>query len=760
MEPDATYLSCVALLRSVLISNPTYVRPTTSCKLAPFDQASQKPVFGPGVDCGSPETFLEWALGRLHPSEQDDPPLPADMEAAIQYVWRSGVTVAADRQRRMSLLHRVAAELEPLSRSMCSMMCPNAVSIARAMQLNILRRSQPAARLEDVGDGLHCPHYGLWCAMIDALHWPHRSLVRCMLHGFRTVSDIPDSGLWRPVLRPASMPFEQFAATNAAWSQRCKQRVLALARGEPERAAACWSRTLEERDAGLILGPFTMSQLDAPLSRGFPAFGYRKWRPLPRFAIWQGRKYRCIDDGAAAGTNDDGTSYFETIVCDRPDNPLRIGLRFHQLGPPPNQRQVAVCMGGGAEDAFAAYRRAVTADGEYTSVLVACPAGEMYDGSPLMAVAFRVPGHNFGLASAVLNWHHQSEPPVAFSRRFFGVPVTKFYDDHSINEPSYAGGSGQKVHFELHELLRFHFDLGKHIPWSPKPVYTGVQTDWSCEASGIVSVGCTRDRRDKIRAIIAELLRTRCLTSAEASSLRGKARFCLAPVFGRVGVAVIHLLRERQLDGSRTDIDEHLEEVLRLLDLTVDMLPNYQVRFRRDRIRPTCVVLTDASFAVGHTWLGFLVCCPIRGGLWAGCPTPPWLLAMLARHRERDTYIGQLESAVSAAPYYSLPSEWFEERPVMHYIDNQGALYSMINGRSKDPDTNRLVFVMGMKLATLSCAAWFDYVPSASNFADLPTRLDDAAFARLNRIARRCPLRLPPEWCLDCPPSALRPLFE
>ena len=104
-------------------------------------------------------------------------------------------------------------------------------------------------------------------------------------------------------------------------------------------------------------------------------------------------------------------------------------------------------------------------------------------------------------------------------------------------------------------------------------------------------------------------------------------------------------------------------------------------------------------------------------------------------------------------------SSWWEDRPVLHYVDNQGALYSLIKGGSNDVDSNRLTFIANMRLARLRCDAWFDYVPSASNIADLPTRLDDDAIARLNRIARRVPLRLPPEWCLACSLPELRPLF-
>ena len=77
-----------------------------------------------------------------------------------------------------------------------------------------------------------------------------------------------------------------------------------------------------------------------------------------------------------------------------------------------------------------------------------------------------------------------------------------------------------------------------------------------------------------------------------------------------------------------------------------------------------------------------------------------------------------------------------------HYVDNQGALYCAINGRSADPDMNRLVFLAQLRIAQLRARVWFDYVPSASNVADLPTRLDDAAFARLMRLGVFVPMQL------------------
>ena len=120
---------------------------------------------------------------------------------------------------------------------------------------------------------------------------------------------------------------------------------------------------------------------------------------------------------------------------------------------------------------------------------------------------------------------------------------------------------------------------------------------------------------------------------------------------------------------------------------------------------------------------------------------------------------------MAAAPYFSGgpgggTAALLRSRAVFHYIDNQGALYSLIKGRSRDGDTNRLVFVTNMRTASLQCDVWFDYVPSASNMADLPTRLDAEAFTRLEKLGSRVRMSLPPEWCLSCADSELASLFR
>ena len=763
------YRVAVATLRGMFVYHGDHRRPIRKAKLAPFDQASQKVVFPAGSDKGSPEQFLAWARMRTHPEDEAAPTLPDDLEAAVQYVWGMGSGVVADRAARMSVFDSISTSLEAMSTHLGGMMCDNAKAVARAMALNVARRKRPEATLDDTTGSMLAPHFALWCACLDAMQWPDVRLVADMIHGSPAVGDVPDSGLFRAVEKPASKEFGAFKAGNVAWMRECKGRVLARGNREPEMAKACWERTMEECGAGLVQGPFTISEIEQSVSSGFPAFGFGRCRPLPRFAVWQppaieGKdgKYRCIDDAAVSGTNGEGTTTHETIGCDKPDSPLCIGCRFHELGPPPREPHLRVEMGGGTDDAFAAYRRIVTRDGEYTVIMLYVPRGALGVNSPACVRLFRVPGNNFGLVSAVLNFNRVPEATVAISRRLFGTPVTRFYDDHQTSEPSYARGSGQAAHFTMHECLRFHFDIGKHAPWARSMVYCGVQTDWGRQAEGFAMVGVTQRRRRRVALIAREALANDVLTPRDANKLRAKARWCVAPVFGRIGAAVCNLLRDRQVCGACEDddkawsLDEELRQSLELLAVAVVALPDFCVRFRKQPL-PQVVILSDASWSTGHKWLGYLVCCPIHGAVWAGGPTPVWVLDLWQGHKMRETCIGQCEAVIVASPYISIPG--LRDRNVMHYIDNQGACYAFINGGAKDCDTNRCVFVTGMRQATLGCKVWYDYVPSASNIADLPTRLDDAAAVRLNKIARWVPLSILPEWCLSCAHDELTRLF-
>ena len=92
-----------------------------------------------------------------------------------------------------------------------------------------------------------------------------------------------------------------------------------------------------------------------------------------------------------------------------------------------------------------------------------------------------------------------------------------------------------------------------------------------------------------------------------------------------------------------------------------------------------------------------------------------------AHWRERSQYVGQLERLAAVAVYYSLAAE-LRGREVIHFIDNSGAMACLIKNYSSDRDSSRLVHTFWALACALEIDVWFEYVRSAANIADWPSR--------------------------------------
>ena len=141
--------------------------------------------------------------------------------------------------------------------------------------------------------------------------------------------------------------------------------------------------------------------------------------------------------------------------------------------------------------------------------------------------------------------------------------------------------------------------------------------------------------------------------------------------------------------------------------------------------------------------------------------------------------IGQLELLASASVYVSFARGAFDDQDVLHFIDNSSALYGMVKGYSRVPDSLAIIRAFHAANLALRANVWFNYVASKANVADLPSRgalgemadcirsvhpsfsLDD----RVDFVMPACPKDLSVLWAAviaqipqpDSPRSATRP---
>ena len=106
--------------------------------------------------------------------------------------------------------------------------------------------------------------------------------------------------------------------------------------------------------------------------------------------------------------------------------------------------------------------------------------------------------------------------------------------------------------------------------------------------------------------------------------------------------------------------------------------------------QPT-VIFTDAAFEAGRGTLGVVVKQPGQPLLWTACDCPPWVLRAFAElDGPKSQYIGQLELLAAVVAYTTFADE-LQGAHVIHWIDNESAVYSLVKGYSRAPDSARVV---------------------------------------------------------------------
>ena len=722
------YHAAVAALRERALAVGFYIRPYSKGVVARDQGGSalvrppEERLVGVSDDMGA---HIRAALLLDFPQPELEGGLEADLSAAIGQCVDAGGRLPEWRARRTTDIRAIAASLHSSNAS-------------------LLRRVTGAKRSLVSGMNL-----AFMAAFIDAVGWPDVDAVRCFVEGFPIVGDIPDSGLFRPLLRPATVQLDSFTPeSNGAWaSDLAKSLARGAASAEGDDLAALReleSVTRKEACAGYVRGPYSRGRLDAILGAGL-------WRAMRRFGVWQGegdaRKLRAIDNARGALLSLAATTY-ETLHCITlffvvlvvggfaracaqrrvPFPPLRIGL----------------------DDMRAAYRR-IPVNAPWYTVFA------LWSFVRRAVVYYYLPGHNFGFGTAVLNFNRFPHLMCAMARVLFAVPCAHFFDDYVIVDAAAGGASGQEALAEAHALVGQELEPKKRKPMASGNVALGQHVDVSrAHVDQTVTVSPLRQRCRNILAALRAARQRNHLSTGEAARVRGKLGWVLSAAFGRVGRAATQPLTEREYALPGTDrswsaaLDGMLEfyEVLLGEDAEGSLrLPSLVVSAVRWAGRPI-VVYSDAMFRrVGGRWassadpslaadllrdargrpfsrVGFTVFVPGRRPVVARAVLPEWVYAYLSA--DAFTLIQQAELIAAVGVYRTLASD-LSGTAAVHFVDNTGALSNLIHGYASRPDCARLANAFHLGLAAMGTKVWLEWVPSKANVADLPSRDDDLA---------------------------------
>ena len=735
----------VALLRSILICPERsygYDRPTTS-RLQGVNERQGLPTMPT-----SPEDLLVSVRDHVMPhveaaialSEDMQHPLARhsesarpDLVAAVEWVAGFAGDAGAltdERDRRLTIVRGVKGRLGDIER-----------------------------RLQGMGSRSPRTSIALITAMSVAAGLPGAlDFAACRVHGFPCVGHYRDTGWFRECPKTAEWDVcaQKHAVENARVVANLEAKAI-KARGDPvtRRELEHVTRITRDETKGpnpTSSGPFTSVEVDG-------IYGAGEWRCLHGFGLFQGyradgtEKWRRCDNARRSGTNA-GVGADETIACEDATFPALVASIYYKVFGD-WRRELRL----GTDDVAMAYRTAACAHPEFTVVAI-------YDTDAEGVRFFTMTGHNFGLWTAVISWNWIAQVVAALARRFFGCNVAAYFDDFATVEPIFAGRTGKMVLHALGEMMGSPFSSVKDEPMRTINVFLGVVSDLSQFVPSAVVTLVPKPERVKVivAALTAAVAANHFESWADVARWCGKVEYLASSTgYGRCGRAPLSAIRAwaKSRRGDRhkpSDSHEFTAAVAEAISFFIALLPLIPPRkfcFRR-RARKPIIVYTDAMYTKGAAVpaaVGMCIYDPYAKDKWrhSSAEVPKWIME---KFKERDQYIGQLEVIAAVATYSSMPLE-FRERDVIHFIDNTGALVGIAKGYSKDVDSARLINVFHTIAAAIMVNAWFEYVPSAANIADLPSRMDMELLTQLGSVPFKIVWPDPSEWH-----GGLEDLFE
>ena len=150
---------------------------------------------------------------------------------------------------------------------------------------------------------------------------------------------------------------------------------------------------------------------------------------VERFGVWQKDKCRACDNFASNEVND-YTCQSETINCIGPDFMAMVACLFAEQLPQSANWQPQ-CF---TEDIISAYRICGGRSPAFSTVA-------QWDPVRKQVAFFIVPGLNFGLRSAVTQFHRVPVLCTALARRCLMIPCGHYFDDYACVEPKGCGKS-------------------------------------------------------------------------------------------------------------------------------------------------------------------------------------------------------------------------------------------------------------------------------------------------------------------------------
>jgi hypothetical protein len=527
------------------------------------------------------------------------------------------------------------------------------------------------------------------------------SLVADITEGFSLTGINSRSGAFAPKTRLRQMTEAQLLNSSKWINATISGRMGPSA--DPKQDLAVNEETMKELGHKWLEGPYSAEQLDKSYPDG--------WIASRRFAVFQSGKWRVIDDYSESFVN---STYElrEHVDLQGIDDALALSS------------QLLKAMGGSAQlmgrtcDLKSAYRQLPVADCSAWCAILAV----WQDGAVRYYQQRALP---FGSVASVVAFNRFSRFLWRCAVQLGMVTWTNYVDDFPMID--------LKIHclsswITVEAMFMLTGVVYATEPKKRKPAATcfgmlGVELDFTESLKGIIVVKNTSARVAELTSSIQLILDADNLPPFMARALVGRMIFAERQVFGGAASQVIQLIQSR---GQATNRFGSLDDLLRCALLWVQsrLLSSPPRTFFVADPRPPVLIFTDgaAEMSSGIT-CGAIIFDSVSqtvqqfGGTVPAAITDVWLQS----GSKQVIHQCELWPAVAARLVWA---PLLQHRKVLIFIDNEAARVSLIKGNSGNQHSARLVWAFHDLDIEQQCRMWVARVPSCSNPADAPSRLE------------------------------------
>eukprot|EP00435_Cladocopium_sp_Y103_P000779 s5414_g1.t1 len=553
----------------------------------------------------------------------------------------------------------------------------------------------------------------LFQEMLEAVDYPDKKLIADMSNGFGITGWQNKTGVF-----PQCVKRPQFSlSTLKQMAQGLNRAILQQLRDDrdgEELVKSTWEKTLEEVKLGYIWHDDAADPMEFFLAKRFGL-------------VQRAGKLRVIDDCSIGGINSTlgSVEKFRVHAMDECAAFLACMVDFLERG------KGIEGLSGRTYDLKHAYKQYGISESDREVIRLAV-RNPYTKGVSL----FGINSLPFGASGSVGGFLR-----ISLAVWFIGLVLlrlvwTAFFDDYTVFSRDALVSNTAKTVETLFDLLGIEFarDGDKAGAFAKCFKSLGVEINLTEFGEKTVRLGHTKERREELSSVLEDILKEKCITAKQAESMRGRLHWFESFAFGRVANGAVKVLGDLALSGKRK------------VELSASEVASLQFLCRRVLvapplvITPSCllswVVFTDGACEgpEGHK----------KGGVGGVLVDPNGRVVSFFGGEVPDTVM-RLLSEKSKNPIYELEvlpvliSVWlwgerFSLSQVCWYLDNEASRSAFIKAQGATVFAGTMVEAFAVEEMRLQIKSWFARVPSLSNLADSPSRLEDQLLLSLGAV--------------------------